>query len=112
MVYSCARVSSCSPSTPYDAKGLLVAAIRDDNPVIFLEAKLLYMTEEGPVPKELYALPIGKADVKREGSDVTVVATLAMVPRALAAAEQLEREGISVEVIDPRTQSIVGHPNI
>ena len=92
-----------APSTPYDAKGLLVAAIRDDNPVIFLEAKLLYMTEEGPVPEELYALPIGKADVKHEGSDVTVVATLAMVPRALAAAEQLEREGISVEVIDPRT---------
>jgi 2-oxoisovalerate dehydrogenase E1 component len=92
-----------APSTPYDAKGLLVAAIRDNNPVIFLEAKLLYMGSPGPVPEELYALPIGKADIKREGSDVTVVATMAMVPRALAAAEQLSREGISVEVIDPRT---------
>ncbi len=92
-----------APSTPYDAKGLLVSAIRDDNPVIFLETKLLYMTAKGPVPEALYALPIGKADVKRAGTDVTVVATMAMVPRALAAAEQLEREGVSVEVVDPRT---------
>jgi 2-oxoisovalerate dehydrogenase E1 component len=92
-----------APSTPYDAKGLLVAAIRDDNPVIFLEAKLLYMGAKGSVPEELYALALSQADVKREGSDVTVVATMAMVPRALAAAEQLEREGVSVEVIDPRT---------
>lgn len=92
-----------APSTPYDAKGLLTAAIRDDNPVIFLEAKLLYMGSPGPVPEASYALPIGKADIKRSGSDVTVVATMAMVPRALAAAEQLEREGISVEVVDPRT---------
>ncbi|MFO1350577.1 MAG: pimeloyl-ACP methyl ester esterase BioH [Gammaproteobacteria bacterium] len=92
-----------APSTPYDAKGLLVAAIRDDNPVIFLEAKLLYMSAKGPVPEELYALPIGKAEVKRAGTDVTVIATMAMVPRALAAADLLAREGISVEVIDPRT---------
>ncbi|MDP6351346.1 MAG: dehydrogenase E1 component subunit alpha/beta [Alphaproteobacteria bacterium] len=92
-----------APSTPYDAKGLLIAAIRDDNPVIFLEQKLLYLGQPGPVPEELYAIPLGKADVKREGDDVTVVATSGMVPRALAAAVQLERDGISVEVVDPRT---------
>ena len=92
-----------APSTPYDAKGLLVSAIRDDNPVVFCEAKLSYMAGKGPVPEALYALPLGKADVKREGGDVTVVATMAMVPRALAAAETLAREGVSVEVIDPRT---------
>ena len=92
------------PSTPYDAKGLLTAAIRDDNPVIFLETKLLYVEGgNGPVPEENYAIPIGKAEVKREGTDVTVVATIAMVPRALSAARTLEREGISVEVINPRT---------
>jgi len=92
-----------APSTPYDAKGLLVSSIRDDNPVVFCEAKLSYVTGKGPVPEELYAIPLGKADVKREGDDVTVVATLAMVPRALAAAEILAREGVSVEVVDPRT---------
>ena len=92
-----------APSSPYDAKGLLVSAIRDDNPVVFCEAKLSYMAGKGPVPEALYALPLGKADVKREGGDVTVVATMAMVPRALAAAETLAREGVSVEVIDPRT---------
>ena len=92
-----------APSTPYDAKGLLVAAIRDDNPVIFLEQKLLYVGATGPVPEELYAIPLGKADIKREGTDVTVVATSAMVPRALSASTVLERDGISVEVVDPRT---------
>jgi 2-oxoisovalerate dehydrogenase E1 component len=92
-----------APSTPYDAKGLLVSAIRDDNPVIFLETKLSYVGAGGPVPEELYAIPIGKADVKREGTDVTVLATMAMVPRALTAATQLAREGIDVEVVDPRT---------
>ena len=92
-----------APSTPYEAKGLLVAAIRDNNPVIFLEQKLLYLGGTGPVPEELYAIPLGKADIKRAGTDVTVVATLAMVPRALSAATVLERDGISVEVIDPRT---------
>ena len=92
------------PSTPYDAKGLLVAAIRDDNPVIFLETKLLYVEGgSSPVPEDLYAIPLGKADVKREGTDVTIVATMAMVPRAMSAARVLEREGISVEVVDPRT---------
>ncbi len=91
-----------APSTPYDAKGLLVSAIRDDNPVIFLEHKALYAVK-GPVPEEHYAIPIGKADVKRAGRDVTVVATQAMVGRALAAAADLEKDGVSVEVIDPRT---------
>ncbi len=92
-----------APSTPYDAKGLLVAAIRDDNPVIFLEQKLLYVSGSGPVPEDLYAIPLGKADIKRTGTDVTVVATSAMVPRALSAATVLERDGISIEVVDPRT---------
>jgi len=92
-----------APSTPYDAKGLLASAIRDDNPVIFLESKLLYVGGGGPVPVGRYAIPLGKGDIKREGTDVTVVATMAMVPRALQAAKKLEREGISVEVIDPRT---------
>ena len=92
-----------APSSPYDAKGLLTAAIRDSNPVIFLEAKLQYLEPPGPVPEEPYAIPIGKAAVRREGTDVTVVATMAMVPRALAAAESLARQGHRVEVIDPRT---------
>ena len=92
-----------APSSPYDAKGLLTAAIRDSNPVIFLEAKLQYLEPPGPVPEEPYAIPLGKAAVKRKGTDVTVVATMAMVPRALAAAESLARQGHSVEVIDPRT---------
>ena len=91
-----------APSTPYDAKGLLASAIRDDNPVIFLEHKALYATK-GPVPAEAYAIPLGRADVKRAGTDVTLVATQAMVARALAAAAELEKDGISVEVIDPRT---------
>ena len=92
-----------APATPYEAKGLLIAAIRDDNPVIFLEQKLLYIGPGGPVPEEPYAIPIGKGRVRREGTDVTVVATSSMVSRALGAATQLERDGISVEVIDPRT---------
>jgi len=90
------------PSTPYDAKGLLKTSIRDDNPVMFLEHKLLYPIE-GPVPEEEYTIPLGAADVKREGEDVTVVATLYMVHKALAAAEELIEEGIEVEVVDPRT---------
>jgi len=90
------------PSTAYDAKGLLLASIRDDNPIIFVEHKLLYNTR-GPVPDEDYTVPLGVADVKREGSDVTIVATSIMVHRALAAAERLAQEGIEVEVIDPRT---------
>ncbi len=90
------------PSTPYDAKGLLKTAIRGSNPVFFCEHKLLYPIE-GEVPEEEYMIPFGVADVKREGDDVTVVATLYMVHKALNAAEELEEEGISVEVVDPRT---------
>ena len=92
-----------APSTPYDAKGLLAAAIRDDNPVIFLEHKLLYLSAKGPVPEEPYAVPLGKAALRRAGEHVTIVATQAMVPRALAAANELSRDGIEAEVIDPRT---------
>lgn len=90
------------PSTPYDAKGLLLASIRDDNPVIFVEHKLLYKTK-GPVPEEDYTIPLGLADIKREGKDVTIIATSLMVLRALQAAEELAQEGIEAEVVDPRT---------
>ncbi|MBO8162691.1 MAG: alpha-ketoacid dehydrogenase subunit beta [Brevibacillus sp.] len=90
------------PSTAYDAKGLLRAAIEDDNPVIFYEHKLCYRTK-GHVPEEPYTIPLGKADIKREGTDVTIVATAIMVHKALAAAVELEKEGISVEIVDPRT---------
>ncbi|MDR3363170.1 MAG: alpha-ketoacid dehydrogenase subunit beta [Desulfovibrio sp.] len=90
------------PSTPYDAKGLLVSAIRDDNPVIYLEHKMLYGVD-GDVPDESYTIPLGKADIKREGQDVTVVATSRMVYTALEAAEKLAASGISVEVVDPRS---------
>lgn len=90
------------PSTPHDAKGLLISAIRDDNPKMFFEHKLLYGIK-GPVPKEPYTIPFGVADVKAEGSDVTVVAVAYMVHEALKAADELKKEGISVEVIDPRT---------
>jgi pyruvate dehydrogenase E1 component beta subunit len=90
------------PSTPADAKGLLIEAIRDDNPVVFLEHKMLYALE-GEVPEGEYTISLGKADVKREGSDVTVVATANMVHTALAAAEKLAVDGISAEVVDPRT---------
>ena len=90
------------PSTPYDAKGLLKSAIRNDNPVIFIEHKLLYNTT-GPVPEEEYLIPLGVADVKRPGKDVTIVATSRMVLFALEAAEKLAAEGIDAEVIDPRT---------
>lgn len=90
------------PSTPYDVKGLLKTAIRDDAPVVFIEHKLLYNTR-GEVPEEEYLIPFGEARVCREGNDVTVVAVSRMVLKALDATEQLEKEGISVEVIDPRT---------
>jgi pyruvate/2-oxoglutarate/acetoin dehydrogenase E1 component len=90
------------PSTPYDAKGLLKSAIRGNNPVMFCEHKLLYPIE-GEVPEEEYTIPFGLADVKREGEDVTIVATLYMVHKALSAAEILQKEGVSVEVVDPRT---------
>lgn len=91
-----------APSTPYDAKGLLLSSIRDPNPVCFLEHKLLYKSK-GEVPEEEYTIPLGVADVKRKGSDITVVASEIMVHKSLTAAEKLSDEGISVEVIDPRT---------
>jgi acetoin:2,6-dichlorophenolindophenol oxidoreductase subunit beta len=90
------------PSTAYDAKGLLKAAMDDDNPVIFYEHKLCYKTKSD-VPEEAYSIPLGKADVKQEGTDVTIVATGIMVHKALEAADKLKNEGISVEIIDPRT---------
>jgi pyruvate/2-oxoglutarate/acetoin dehydrogenase E1 component len=90
------------PSTPYDVKGLLKSAIRDPDPVIFLEPGVLYGVS-GPVPEEDYTIPLGKADVKREGKDVTVVAWGTLVPKALNAARTLSGEGIEVEVIDPRS---------
>ena len=90
------------PSTPYDVKGLLKTCIRDDNPVIFLEHKVLY-NMAGEIPEEEYLIPLGKGDIKREGKDVTLVATSMMVHKALKAASQLQEEGIDVEVIDPRT---------
>ena len=90
------------PSTPYDAKGLLKSAIRDENPVVFFEDKMMYKLK-GPVPSEDYTIPLGVADVKREGSDLTLVATSSMVQVALGAARLLSESGISAEVIDPRT---------
>jgi pyruvate dehydrogenase E1 component beta subunit len=90
------------PSTPADARGLMLAALRDENPTVFLEHKGLYGTE-GEVPDEEVVIPWGKADVKRKGEDVTVVATMAMVGRSLAVAEELAKKGVSVEVVDPRT---------
>jgi pyruvate dehydrogenase E1 component beta subunit len=90
------------PSTPYDAKGLLISAIRDDNPVVCLEPKMLYFVP-GEVPEEAYTIPLGQADIKREGSDVTVVTYGSMMPIVLGAAEALQADGINVEVVDPRT---------
>jgi pyruvate/2-oxoglutarate/acetoin dehydrogenase E1 component len=90
------------PSTPYDAKGLLKAAIRDDNPVVFFEDKMMYK-QKGPIPAEEYTIPLGVADVKRVGRDITIVATSSMVQVALGAAALLEEIGLSAEVIDPRT---------
>ena len=90
------------PSTPYDAKGLLKAAIRDDSPVMFFENKLLYRTE-GEVPEEEYILPIGKADVKKEGKDITIITYSRMVGVCLEASLELEKENIYAEIIDLRT---------
>jgi len=90
------------PSTPYDAKGLLKAAIRCDDPVIFIEHKLLYMNK-GEVPDEEYIIPLGEADIKKEGTDLTIVAWSGMIPKVMEATEILSKEGISVEVVDPRT---------
>jgi pyruvate dehydrogenase E1 component beta subunit len=90
------------PSTPADAKGLLKTAIREDNPVVFIEDKMDYAVK-GEVPEGEYTIPLGTADVKRTGEDVTIVATSSMVRVALAAAEQLELDGVSAEIVDPRT---------
>lgn len=90
------------PSTPYDAKGLLKSSIRDDNPVVFIESGVLYR-KTGEVPEDDYLVPLGKADVKRSGEDVTIVAFSRVVQEALAAAEKLEEAGIEAEVVDPRT---------
>ncbi len=90
------------PSTPYDAKGLLISSIYDDNTVIFIEHKMLYNTK-GEVPDKPYTIPLGKADVKKQGTDATIVAHSRMLLFAMDAAQELEEEGISVEVIDPRT---------
>jgi pyruvate dehydrogenase E1 component beta subunit len=90
------------PSTPYDAKGLLKSAIRDENPVVFFEDKMMYKLK-GPVPAEEYTIPLGVADIKRQGTDITLVATSSMVQVALGAANLLDEYDISAEVIDPRT---------
>jgi pyruvate dehydrogenase E1 component beta subunit len=101
------------PSTPYDAKGLLLSSIRDDNPVVFLEQKLLYRIK-GPVPEEEYEIPLGQADVKREGRDLTLLTYGRMVPVCLKVAERMSIEGVEIEVLDIRTllpldkQAIIG----
>lgn len=102
MMASVPGLKVISPSTPYDAKGLLKSAIRDMDPVIFMESEMMY-SDMGEVPEEEYLIPIGKADVKREGTDVTIVSYNKMMKLALKAAEELEKDGISAEVIDLRT---------
>lgn len=100
------------PSTPYEAKGLLISAIRDNDPVVFLEHMKLYRSFRGEVPEEDYTVEIGKADVKREGSDVTLISYGAMVHSSLKAAEELEKDGIQAEVIDLRTVSPIDYETI
>ncbi len=90
------------PSTPYDAKGLLISSVYDDNPVVYIEHKMLYNTK-GEVPEKYYTVPLGKADVKKQGKHVTIIAHSRMLLFAMDAAQELEEEGISAEVIDPRT---------
>ena len=99
------------PSNPYDAKGLLKAAIRDDDPVIFMESEQMY-GDKGEVPEEEYVLPIGVADIKREGSDVTIVSFGKIIKQAYKAAEELEKEGISCEIIDLRTIRPMDHDTL
>ena len=104
LLMSIPGIKIASPSTPFDAKGLLKAAIREDNPVIYFINKVMMNSGSGEVPEEEYLIPLGEADVKKEGTDVTVVALGLMVHRALAAADRLKKErGLSLEVIDPRT---------
>ena len=90
------------PGTPYDAKGLLKSAIRDENPVLFIECGVLYRTK-GPVPEEEYTVPLGQAEVKRKGDDVTIIGVSRLVGEALSAAKKLEEKGVSAEIIDVRT---------
>ena len=111
MFYHVPGLQVVMPSTPYDAKGLLKSAIRSDQPVVFIEHKLLYMTE-GEVPDEEYLVPLGVADIKRTGTDVTVVTYSLMTLRCLDAAERLAEEGISVEVVDLRTLSPMDMPTV
>lgn len=99
------------PGTPYDAKGLLKSAIRDENPVLFIECGLLYRTK-GPVPEEEYTIPLGEAEVKKKGDDVTIVAMSRLVGEALLAAKRLEEKGVSAEVIDIRTLQPLDLPTI
>jgi 2-oxoisovalerate dehydrogenase E1 component len=101
-----------APSNAYDAKGLMLSAMRDNNPVVFLEHKLAYLAPAAPVPEADYEVPIGKAAIRRQGEHCTVVATMMMVEKALGAASKLAREGISVEVIDPRTLRPLDMPAI
>lgn len=101
-----------APSNPYDAKGLMLAALRDDNPVVFLEHKLAYLAPAAPVPQDDYVIPIGRAAIRRAGTDCTVVATMMMVEKALSAANKLQQDGISIEVIDPRTLRPLDTPAI
>ena len=91
-----------TPATPYDAKGLMNTALADENPVMFIEHKKLFITK-GHVPEESYAIPFGTADIKRQGSDITIVATHALVQKSLNVAEEMSREGVDIEVLDPRT---------
>jgi acetoin:2,6-dichlorophenolindophenol oxidoreductase subunit beta len=91
-----------APSNPYDAKGLLIASIEDDNPILFLEHKALYQTR-GEVPEDKYVVPLGKAHIMKPGTDITLVASMKMVLEAMAAARELDKDGISAEVIDLRT---------
>jgi len=100
-----------APSTPYDAKGLLKTAIRDSNPIIFIEHEMIYASK-GEVPDEEYLIPIGRADVKREGDDITIIAHSRMVLEALKAADKLAEEGISAEVVDPRTLMPLDQPTL
>jgi acetoin:2,6-dichlorophenolindophenol oxidoreductase subunit beta len=102
MIMNVAGLKVVMPSTPYDAKGLMIAAVRDDDPVVYFQDAVLGGTR-GPVPEEAYEVPIGVGDVKRVGKDVTIVAIGATVPVALKAAQTLETEGVSAEVVDPRT---------
>ena len=100
------------PSTPYDAKGLLKTALREPNPVIFFEDKVMYAKVKGPVPEEEYCIPFGQADIKRAGKDITLIALSRMIHPTLAAAEKLAAEGIEAEVIDPRTLTPLDKPTM